>query len=74
MFKEKEIYYLEKLLLIFPYEEEALIRLMNIYKKQNNKISLVKQYKRYEKYLNEEMDCNPSQKIEKIYKEIIKIL
>lgn len=71
---EQELEYLNKLLRFFPYEEKACIMAMDIYEKRKDKPSLIRQYQQYSQYLMKEIGCTPSLKVEKHYKELIKIL
>ncbi len=69
-----EKFYLNKILNLYPYDEKAFINIMDIYRKQQDKISLIQQYEKYEFFLQEQMDCLPSRKIQRIYNNIKKSL
>ncbi len=71
---DMEKLYLNKILEFYPYDERAFINIMEVYKKQQDKISLIKQYEKYEKFLKDQIGCSPSREILWIYHNIKKNL
>ena len=71
---EQALKYLERLLHFFPAEEKACRMVMDIYKEQNNKSALIREYQRYSQYLIKELDYQPSRKIQRYYENLMKTL
>ncbi|MPM13431.1 hypothetical protein SDC9_59788 [bioreactor metagenome] len=60
--KDRALEVLERVLMYDPYDEEAIMRIVNIKLRDGDRASAIKTYKQYEKLLIEELGITPSRK------------
>lgn len=60
--REKAMEALERALIVDPYDEESVMRIVNIKLQDGDHSSAIKAYRRYEKILMEELGISPSKK------------
>jgi len=69
---DQAVNYLKGILQYFPDEEQACILLMTLYHEQGDLKALTYCYKTYVGYLEEELNVEPSLKLQDTYQSLIK--